>query len=918
MALENQINLYSVDTGNFYTKKEKYLHDKNAKIRIERKIIVKKIKDIKKMLKKLGYTDSNIENITHNKLDEINIIHSSRHLIDELNNLNKLKTYKNLAANSIKDKLIKTLKNKINSKENQKSKVTDIRVLNKESISEKNVISLFESDFTRMIRAKKDELTEDIIVVQVYYFDVFKDIFLNGFYYKGEKYKYYTSSAGQIRKKKAVFIKESTWNKHEKTMMCGLTIEKINKKGGNNVNKHLAYMALTNSATDEWLDFDIDKTIVVDDFETDVFGEYDLISDSDYSITRTKGYVPIPHTDGAGMILPYAFGKKQRNAMVRLSCTHKGLLGVFDFFEFIKVNNCSPIIKDIYGKEYNVIEEEIQVIFTKSQFKMYKYYESWDEYKKYFKKYNCKAGLCNIEEERIPNSRLNYQVLQTLTSATDEDIEKISKKSVDRLLNMCSSIENMQNIFGVSPYNINMTPLQEAIKIYPNIMNDVYFKDIIKNIKNSLVKKYKSAKLEIKGKYTFILPDFYAACEYWFLKNKNPDGLLSDGEVSCSLFKNCRELDCLRSPHLYKEHAIRKNAICTEDESKKELLSKWFNTKAIYTSCKDLISKILQFDVDGDRSLVIGDENIIDLAKRSMEGIVPLYYNMKKAEPTELNSKNIYNGLITAFTGGNIGIYSNNISKIWNSDIFVNGTKEEKQKATDIIKILCMENNYVIDYAKTLYKPERPKHINKQINEFTKQSLPYFFIYAKDKDVSQVYRNNKSIVNKLDEIIPNPRINTRKINLGELDYKLLMNNVDILIDNELVEKYKELSNTYHFKISMKDEYQNNLHYLACEIREELSMFGYSNIEIADMLIKTLYSNKSRYKELLWFCYGKQIVKNLKKNIPINKTKTIQCSECEEWFEVNINNGMTCRCSNCAPLHKKERDRLRKQKYRMSH
>ena len=44
--------------------------------------------------------------------------------------------------------------------------------------------------------------------------------------------------------------------------MCGLTINKINAKGGNNVNKHLAYMALTNSATDEWPEFDIDKSIV--------------------------------------------------------------------------------------------------------------------------------------------------------------------------------------------------------------------------------------------------------------------------------------------------------------------------------------------------------------------------------------------------------------------------------------------------------------------------------------------------------------------------------------------------------------------------------------------------------------------------------------------------------------------------------
>ena len=68
--------------------------------------------------------------------------------------------------------------------------------------------------------------------------------------------------------------------------MCGLTIDKINSKGGNNVNKHLAYMALSNSATDEWEEFDIDKSIVIDDFETNVYGTFDFVDETDYSITR--------------------------------------------------------------------------------------------------------------------------------------------------------------------------------------------------------------------------------------------------------------------------------------------------------------------------------------------------------------------------------------------------------------------------------------------------------------------------------------------------------------------------------------------------------------------------------------------------------------------------------------------------------
>lgn len=126
-------------------------------------------------------------------------------------------------------------------------------------------------------------------------------------------------------------------------------------------------MALANSATDEWKEFNIDRCIVVDDFETNVEGTFDYIDETDYSITRKNGEVPIPHTDGAGMMLPSVMTK---NTMFRAPWI-KGLLGVFDFRKFIEVNNCSPIIKDIYGKEWNVIDDDIQVIFTKSQFKMH-------------------------------------------------------------------------------------------------------------------------------------------------------------------------------------------------------------------------------------------------------------------------------------------------------------------------------------------------------------------------------------------------------------------------------------------------------------------------------------------------------------------------------------------------------------------
>ena len=294
------------------------------------------------------------------------------------------------------------------------------------------------------------------------------------------------------------------------------------------------------------------------------------------------------------MMLPNAFGVPQKNMMVRLPFV-KGLLGVFDYLKFIDYHGCSPIIKDIYGVEHDIIAEGIQVIFTKSQFKLHKYYSDWDEYKEKYKKYHCTAGVTNIEEDRIKDATINYQMLQSLTDITDEEIEKIIEPSVDKLTTLCGNIQNIKNVFGVTPYNMNKTAFQKCIDIYPNLLNDDYAKSHLRRIKDSIVKKCRAGKLDVHGKYTFILPDFYAACEHWFLGFDSPNGLLDNGEVFCWLFRKDEELDCLRSPHLFLEHAVRKNMAYYECD-KRDWIREWFCTDAVYTSVKDLISRVLQFD----------------------------------------------------------------------------------------------------------------------------------------------------------------------------------------------------------------------------------------------------------------------------------------------------------------------------------
>ena len=265
--------------------------------------------------------------------------------------------------------IITGLKNELKDKLESHS---GIRALDPRALSPKNVISVFESAMTRVFGFEKDQLYDDVIVVRAYYYEVLKDIIRDGFLHNGERYVVFTASAGQIRTKRTVFVKESLLEKHRLTLMCGLTVDHINELGGVNVNKYLAYLALSNSATDIWEGFDIDKSIVVEDFETLVNGTVDYIDGTTYEITRREMGVPITHTDGCGMMLPSISWK---NMMVRLPWV-KGLLASFDFKKFIReANEREPeinhgLVRDIYGKECDILRDDIRCIFTKSQFKM--------------------------------------------------------------------------------------------------------------------------------------------------------------------------------------------------------------------------------------------------------------------------------------------------------------------------------------------------------------------------------------------------------------------------------------------------------------------------------------------------------------------------------------------------------------------
>ncbi|MDK0890706.1 hypothetical protein P5F21_11525 [Clostridium perfringens] len=885
--MKKQIKLYSVKLYEAKTKDEKSLTD------------LKKFYERRRYLIRKGISDK-IKNDLNLNEDEWNT--ECKELFKKIAKTNKRL---NLTERSI-NRLDKKLKQEILNFRTDKA-----REIKRKDLKDKDIIAIFENTLTRTLNLDDNKVTLDFITIDANKEDhsLLEQVIKNGIVIENEKYKFFTAGAGQTRQKKFLMIKESIWKDNEQKLMCGLTIDKINKKGGMNINKFLAYLSLNNSASDVWGDFNIDKCIVVDDMELNVKGEVDYLTRDDkvfdryitdkngkqrrkykvdWNIERKIMDVPIPVMDGCGICMPKISNKK--NIQIRLPWI-KGLLSPTNFHKFAKLHN-STRVTDIYGKEYDVIKDDIQIIFTKSQFKMWKYYDSWEEYKNYFKELKCIAAICKEDLDKFKNMNINYQMLQTLNKMSDDDIEKLTYKLKETINEVHHDRDSQLEFLGATLDNDNRDNLQEILRLYPELLSSAYIKKQLKDSIDKVKKDAKSGKIKLNAKRTFLIPDLVAFMEWLFLGEKEPKGALKDGEVYCTLYNKDSRLGVLRSPHLSREWAIRKNVANKKNE--------YFITKGIYTSAKDLISKILMFDNDGDEALVVSDKEekwLLDLAEKQMEDIRPLYYEMGKAGAKEINLNNIYSSLKFAYDKGNIGKVSNTLTDIWN--------RENPEQYEKLIKWLTAYNNFIIDAAKTLQVPKAPKELNEVMKN---REYPYFFQFAKDKKDKSCRDLSNSTMDRICKSIDNIPYTYFDYNKGFGSFRVskLCNNSRIDIDKDVIEFYKKLEEETLKRISdyNKNDNKEQSEFLSYEYaKDEVKKYCIENnlnkSDVIDMIVKWSFKNAESRLAFIFQTFGQTIIENLKNNFKNNSVDDgyILCKDCAK--RIKKTNNRMIRCVGCA-------------------
>lgn len=746
-------------------------------------------------------------------------------------------------------------------------------------------IALFESE---MVRYTEHPLDGFPLIMEIVYMKianqtlVFNQILERGLMIDGKKYIFYTATTSQMKDSEFVLVQEDFYYENEKKFMCGLTDDIINSKGGCNRGKYLAYKGLPLSASivPEGYEIDIDKCLVVPDFETIINEEVECI-DIDHDnkkfigIERRKENVLIPQTDGAGMFLPGALP-----ASAQIRCAHlKGALFQFDFRKFLGQEEVEgvkpdPVIPDAWGKvKHDIIKEDIQVIFTASQLKMWRYYDSWEEYKKAFKENGMRIVINKFADTNPKGyAKTSYQFIQTLSSEklTDEKLEELCADTIEYLDKMKTDLDTMIKIVSKEDDYISL-----ALEQYRELVYDEY-------IQSKLESKFKSERNDARGNklilkdslYSYICPDLYAFCTWLFCGIENPKGIIPRNYVYNSFYndKPYEVVDCLRSPHLYVEHGIR-NLV------KDDILEKckeWFNDYDTIVSSHDLLCRLLMFDVDGDEILLTPNKAVIECVP---DDIVPLYYIPFEAAKSGINDRAVFDAIISCMENTQIGDISNVMTKNYNNP----------DTDMEFNKIMCCYNNLSIDYPKTQNIVRLGKYEEKY-NALKGEENPYFFIYAKGKSKKSCKEPSASNADRVCRYIHRKTGNRKyawKDGAGKFNPSILFNNESpVCIDRE---KYRQLEKVM-FTLKMKERglvssineaiKEMSRSEWWCEKVSKYVVFYHmceklivnifeSREEAAEYLLDLEYlqrENENKSKNILWNCFGDLIYKNICNNL----------------------------------------------------
>lgn len=562
--------------------------------------------------------------------------------------------------------------------------------------------------------------------------------------------------AGHSRTQKNLFVDADIMDKLNDILLCGMSADLEYDRPS----KWNAYYALT--STDSSPVQYMPNIVVVPDYEKTVQDIVDVVEVSGKGDNKEYRFkpnymmeLPILPFDGAGLVTPEC-GKKWANELgckskkgesYLPSCFQfraipgiKGELMVFDLREFAKEHNVSKIV-DLGGREWDIFEDNIDVVLTASQFKFWKQYRDENGNFDYLQWRNAFDEIChgyrrtfNIvsyashPDDLRRTTMLSYQPLQTV-NFTDGEIKEISSKGLSIYQRITSDVDEflkyrqliVQDDTGEEHENTDeYTPAYyKALLKDKTLFNDKYIRGKveadIKKLKNNLL----SGKVFVKGNYQVFMPDLYGLAEWTFSKElgEEPKGLLGWYEIYSSWWneQNVTEVDMIRNPAVGMEHRI-----CQLQDN--EEMQKWYKyqTTGIVTSIHDTLALVLgNADFDGDTVCTTDNQPLIDAVKRERNNgngnlvwkeIVDAPVSESKKTPVSVKERAALMKVNQMSFANSIGTVIDRVTDLWSA------IKQDEDLIRKYIAIGVIVGGETIDFAKTGEKASFPADVEQHFN----------------------------------------------------------------------------------------------------------------------------------------------------------------------------------------------------------
>ncbi len=495
----------------------------------------------------------------------------------------------------------------------------------------------------------------------------YKSVANNKFKINDVVYKRLCAGAGQLRRNTVFFVNEKYFEQLNEIMMCGLDKKRIGKI---NLSKFSAYHSLYASSTNT---ITTPRVCVVKDYE--------LILENqkvDWIYTNKNGERDIEERvininqnvwDGSGLVsLEMAeiwdndleIKGYEPSAYIIRSAWIKGLCIRFDWKKFAREVAKKDYIIDAWGKVKKI--DDVDIIISTSQFKMWKKYNDWEEYVEHHEKYGHVWG-CSRVNKKVDNflTTLNYQYIQS-NFFTEDSIKKLADFSIDWVKKVSTGerIYVLLYLLGCHESDKEISEVErssgmsivKALMYNENILNDSYVRNRIYKSIEKKINQLKIGKIFVEGSYEFAMVDPYMYCEYIF--GLEPKGLLEAGQLWNKRWvdKGSKEVAVLRSPLV----APSENQVL--EVYSNDRCEEWYSTVksgVILNGWDTTLMRASDGDTDGDLLLTTDNIQFCSAVDRSLN---PITYDKAMVDEQYINYRNLVN-MDTKSFNTKIGVITN-------------------------------------------------------------------------------------------------------------------------------------------------------------------------------------------------------------------------------------------------------------------